>query len=100
LNEDWEFDNLRYLGGQIAAVDHDFQEICTTDPNMAIAIWFFKNIERWEKEEDDNKFFLEALQFLGKVNRTKFFSEITIISAILGERGEANREWDTTAKRP
>lgn len=93
--QDWEYNNLRYLGGQIAKKTPDFQDICTTDPNMAVAIYFLKHMKDFESEKDEEKTMLQIMMFLGKVNRTKFFSEITFLSAILGDTED---EWDTTPK--
>ena len=96
MSVDWEFNNLRFLGGQIGVNLPDYMEISQTDPKYAFILWYLKNRERWKQEKDKRKVLLEKLAYLGKINRVKWFSEISLLSMMLGDK--ANEEFDASGK--
>jgi len=94
---DWEFNNLRFLGGQISKEYEEYIDLSKLDAGIAIALYFLKNKERWRAEKDKALVRNEKLYFIGQVLKMPIFSEVTILSMMLGDKTE--QTWDTKEKQ-
>ena len=86
---DFEFNNLRFLGGQIAKVYPEYVDLGKLDPGICIALFWMRNREKWKTmtKEDVKK---EKLFYIGQVLRMPLFSEVSILSMMLGDKTEQN----------
>lgn len=84
------------MGGQIGVHIPAYSEICGTDPETAIALFFLKNQKRWREEKNRRKVLIEKLLYIGMVKRVKYWSEITTLSALLADKAE--EKFDTSSE--
>ena len=93
---DFEFNNLRFLGGQIGKLYPEYIDLGKLDMGMSIALFFLKNRKRWKENPDKEAVRNEKLYYLGQVLKMPLFSEVTILSMMLGDKTE--QTWDASGK--
>jgi hypothetical protein len=79
-----------YLGGKISGIDKDYLDIAKLDPHSAIAKFFFMNLDKFGKQTAKDNL-LMILEYIGKVKKANRFTEITVLSMILGD---ISKRWD------
>lgn len=82
---EFEIEQTIFLGGQISHKYKDFQDIARMSPDFAEIYMILKKLPEWEKMTDDMQLAMQIIEVLGEVDFIRGCTELTRLSAILGD---------------
>ena len=70
----------------------EYVDLSKLDSGIAIALFFLRHKKEWQAERDKEKIRDQKLYFIGEVLKMPIFSEVTILSMMLGDK--TDQTWD------